>query len=189
MKDTGALRVVPTRKSVNIKAVHATTEVTILLIQAILRTMKIEPTDEVPLRAFMMHITRHCALTMSHLLCASIYLLRLNQSRPPVSTIQNGQQLFLAAIILSHKFLDDTTKSTRVWSRCSAISISDIIGIEWELFKLLDFNVNISTIAFEKWATLIADWSVPKVSFPSSRTQVNRSSRNFHPYTNVTLTK
>ncbi|ORX99314.1 hypothetical protein K493DRAFT_313259 [Basidiobolus meristosporus CBS 931.73] len=155
MKRAETLRIGLACTPVNSKTVRSITDVTILLIQAILQATSSKTSDENSLRAFIFRMIRCSSLTLSHLLCASIYLLRLNQTRPTVSIMHNGKQLFLSALILSHKFLDDTTKSTRFWSRCSGLPIPEIIQIEWEMFRLLEFNLNVSSIAFEKWAALM----------------------------------
>ncbi|KAJ8610657.1 hypothetical protein MRB53_038436 [Persea americana] len=68
---------------------------------------------------------------------------------------QCGRRMFLAALMLASKYLQDRNFSAKAWSKMSGLSTQEINLNETSFLRAVDFRLHIEQGAFEKWTALI----------------------------------
>lgn len=108
------------------------------------------------IHAFISSIISQANIQVPILLATLIYLSRLHSKLP---TIARGiryapRRIFLACLILSEKFLDDSSLRNRDWASCSRfeefiLSNQEVNIIEKQVLFLLDWNLNFQIAGLE----------------------------------------
>ncbi|KAI9881696.1 MAG: hypothetical protein M1823_006593, partial [Watsoniomyces obsoletus] len=77
------------------------------------------------------------------------------QSAPPkCRAMQCGRRMFLAALMLASKYLQDRNYSTRAWSKISGLRIPEINENETEYLRCIDYRLHMKKDAFENWSKI-----------------------------------
>ena len=93
---------------------------------------------------FVAAVARAGDLTDNHMLFALVLLRRLtNHCRGAVSDL-NVRRLTLVCIILATKVLDDQQFAMGVWTRPSGFTLAQILAMEREALRTLQWNVNVA---------------------------------------------
>ncbi|KAK9712647.1 PHO85 cyclin-5 [Basidiobolus ranarum] len=119
----------------------------------------------IPLRMYIQEILRRSRSSFSTLLTALIYLFRLKtalakRGKHPdqqESRSQCGRRMFLSAIIVATKFLQDKGIANTAWSRLSGLSVKEINANERIFLELLEYNIFVNSPLFSWWSTLLID--------------------------------
>jgi hypothetical protein len=136
-----------------------------------------------PLRTFIQETLRRSRTSYSTLQVALYYLIVIRPHLPvlntdctglPTSEIQLvrakqcGRRMFLAALILASKYLQDRNYSARAWSKISGLSIQEINVNEMAFLKAIDWKLHISEAVFQKWTDLVLKYTTsPGSSSPT----------------------
>lgn len=78
--------------------------------------------------------------------------------------MQCGRRMFLAALMLASKYLQDRNYSTRAWSKISGLRIPEINENEAEYLRCIDYRLHMKKEAFENWSKVVL--SLSKLSKP-----------------------
>lgn len=133
----------------------------------------------VPLDAFVREILRLSRTSCSTLQTALLYCVRCSgavdacagntmraprcviPSLPPlhpdvhgprtVSPLQCGRRMFLAAIMVASKFLQDRTYSNRAWSRISGLCPRELENLERVFLRTIQFNLVVDPAEWRWW--------------------------------------
>ncbi|KAI9251568.1 cyclin-domain-containing protein [Sporodiniella umbellata] len=83
----------------------------------------------------------------------AFYYIRKLRSVYPKMQVSTGSEirLFITALILANKYLEDSTFTNKTWSSVSGISVQELNIMEMEFLSELDFNLCISEKQFNKW--------------------------------------
>ncbi|ORX89205.1 hypothetical protein K493DRAFT_267364 [Basidiobolus meristosporus CBS 931.73] len=137
---------------------------TVLFIQYIWPSEASEQ-QAVPLRIYIQEVLRRSRTSFSTLLIALIYLFRLKSALAKEcnqSLLEGcrghygcGRRMFLAAIIVATKFLQDRGTTNLGWARLSGLSVKEINENERGFLKLLNYNIFVSSPLFSWWSTLL----------------------------------
>jgi PHO85 cyclin-5 len=73
--------------------------------------------------------------------------------------MQCGRRMFLAALMLASKYLQDRNYSTRAWSKISGLRIPEINENETEYLKSIDYALHIKKEEFENWSKIVLSLS------------------------------
>jgi len=136
------------------------------------------------LRTFVEEVLRRSKTSYSTLQVALYYLI-LVQSRIPkhdftmeqsedssaCRAMQCGRRMFLAALILASKYLQDRNYSTRAWSKISGLRACEINTNEMAFLSAVNWKLHIPEPVFHRWTDVVLKYS------PSA--QVNPSPRSF----------
>jgi len=100
-----------------------------------------------PLRQFITDLAQKSSLHTGTLLATLVYLERLRQKLHAVAKGMpcTCHRVFLSTLIITAKYVNDTSPKNRHWARYSSVfSVDEVNLMEKQLLVLLDFQLNIS---------------------------------------------
>lgn len=126
------------------------------------------PKDGVlPLRSFVQEVLRRSKSSYSVLQVALYYMVMLRPFVPrnddaqgqlqedSTRFLRSGRRMFLAALMLASKYLQDRNYSARAWSKISGLKPTEISQIEVAFLKAIGGRLHIPTPMFEKWTNVM----------------------------------
>lgn len=119
-----------------------------------------------PLQVFITETLRRSKTSYSTLQIALFYLILLKQSLPelanPGQTGQSGcramlcgRRMFLTALILASKYLQDRNYSARAWSKISGLPMKEINDNERRYLRFVGWDLHVPKEAFENWSKIV----------------------------------
>jgi PHO85 cyclin-5 len=129
-----------------------------------------------PLQDFITETLRRSKTSYSTLQVAMYYLVLLKAHLPKCDFTQDqscvpadrramqcGRRMFLSALMLASKFLQDRNYSTRAWGKITGLPTSEINTNEIKFLEAVNWKLHVSKERFERWShTVIALSSPPK---------------------------
>ncbi|KAI9863096.1 MAG: hypothetical protein M1813_003916 [Trichoglossum hirsutum] len=84
--------------------------------------------------------------------------------------LQCGRRMFLAALILASKYLQDRNYSARAWSKISGLNTQEINLNEMTFLSAVNWRLHISETVFQRWTDIVLKYtpSAPPPSSPNS---------------------
>lgn len=121
-----------------------------------------------PLRTFIQETLRRSRTSYSTLQVALYYLILIRPSVPKLNftmeqpedgqslrAMQCGRRMFLAALILASKYLQDRNYSARAWSKISGLNTLEINMNEMTFLKAVNWRLHISETVFQRWTDIV----------------------------------
>ena len=120
-----------------------------------------------PLRTFIQETLRRSRTSYSTLQVALYYLILIKAHLPkhdftmsqPEDTslraLQCGRRMFLAALILASKYLQDRNYSARAWSKISGLKVCEINTNEMAFLEAVNWKLHITDPIWEKWQEVV----------------------------------
>ncbi|PWY90551.1 hypothetical protein BO94DRAFT_555672 [Aspergillus sclerotioniger CBS 115572] len=121
-----------------------------------------------PLRTFIQETLRRSRTSYSTLQVALYYLIKIkphvpshdltqDQSRgkPVCRAMQCGRRMFLAALILASKYLQDRNYSARAWSKISGLNTLEINQNELMFLEAVNWRLHIPEALFQRWTDIV----------------------------------
>ncbi|KAJ3132225.1 hypothetical protein HK100_005517 [Physocladia obscura] len=130
-----------------------------------------------PLKFFIQEILRRSKTSFSTLQLALLYIIRARNQLVSVSDLpiltensliprqtanvpQSGstvcpRRMFLSALILASKFLQDRNYSNKAWAKISGLPVLEINANEFEFLALIDYELFVGHEAFSNWTNLL----------------------------------
>ena len=121
-----------------------------------------------PLRTYIEETLRRSRTSYSTLQVALYYLVLIMPQIPkndftmeqfadcPASrALMCGRRMFLSALILASKYLQDRNYSAKAWSKMSGLKISEINSNERTFLERVSWKLHIPKPKFEKWQELV----------------------------------
>jgi len=125
-----------------------------------------------PLRTFIQETLRRSRTSYSTLQVALYYLIIVRPHIPKgdfsdmsqenaqqMRALQCGRRMFLAALILASKYLQDRNYSARAWSRISGLQTTEININEMAFLDAVHWRLHISETIFQKWTDLVVKYT------------------------------
>ena len=125
-----------------------------------------------PLRTFIQETLRRSRTSYSTLQVALYYLILIKEHVPKHDftmeqprddqasrALQCGRRMFLAALILASKYLQDRNYSARAWSKISGLPTCEINANELMFLSSVGWNMHIRDDIFQKWADIVIKYS------------------------------
>jgi hypothetical protein len=119
-----------------------------------------------PLEVFIHETLRRSKTSYSTLQVALWYLMLLKCKMPNSDftkeqgasncrAMQCGRRMFLAALMLASKYLQDRNYSTRAWSKISGLRICEINENEMKYLETIDYRLHITKDVFDNWSRVV----------------------------------
>ncbi|KAJ5110233.1 hypothetical protein N7532_002878 [Penicillium argentinense] len=121
-----------------------------------------------PLRTFIQETLRRSRTSYSTLQVALYYLIKIKPHVPShdftkeqprdqssMRAMQCGRRMFLAALILASKYLQDRNYSARAWSKISGLNTLEINQNELMFLQAVGWRLHISEATFQRWTDLV----------------------------------
>ena len=124
------------------------------------------------LRTFVQEVLRRSKTSYSTLLVAIYYLVVVMSGLPKddftmeqkidsdgFRAMQCGRRMFLAALILASKYLQDRNYSTRAWSKISGLKLSEINTNERAFLAAVNWKLHMPEPLFQRWERIVLKYS------------------------------
>lgn len=125
-----------------------------------------------PLKTFIQETLRRSRTSYSTLQVALYYLIVIRPHVPRGDfsdlpkeesqrkrALQCGRRMFLAALILASKYLQDRNYSARAWSKISGLQTAEININEMAFLAAVNWRLHISESNFQKWTDLVVKYT------------------------------
>ncbi|KAJ3219373.1 hypothetical protein HDU67_001592 [Dinochytrium kinnereticum] len=118
-----------------------------------------------PLRKFIREILRRSRTSFSTLQLALLYIVRLRNQLSVKSAKEGpgarphatlcGRRMFLSALIVAAKYLQDRNYSNKAWAKISGLPLEEINKNEFEILRILDYDLFVSQKTYLSWSTML----------------------------------
>ncbi|KAL4924736.1 putative G1/S-specific cyclin Pcl5 [Aspergillus undulatus] len=125
-----------------------------------------------PLRTFIQETLRRSRTSYSTLQVALYYLIKIkshvpsleqpqdqSRAKPVCRAMQCGRRMFLAALILASKYLQDRNYSARAWSKISGLPTLEINQNELMFLEAVDWKLHITEATFQRWTDIVLKYT------------------------------
>ncbi|OLN96368.1 G1/S-specific cyclin pas1 [Colletotrichum chlorophyti] len=137
-----------------------------------------------PLRTFIQETLRRSRTSYSTLQVALYYLILIKPHVPKhdftmeqpddkheCRALQCGRRMFLAALILASKYLQDRNYSARAWSKISGLNTTEINQNEIAFLLAVNWKLHITDEVFQRWTEIVLKYTPPPPPAPGSSAQ------------------
>lgn len=134
-----------------------------------------------PLRTFIQETLRRSRTSYSTLQVALYYLVLIKDRLPERDftmeqtddchssrALQCGRRMFLAALILASKYLQDRNYSARAWSKISGLNTQEINQNEMAFLLAVNWNLHITEQVYHRWTDSVMKHSPSQPPAPGS---------------------
>lgn len=134
-----------------------------------------------PLRTFIQETLRRSRTSYSTLQVALYYLILIKSHIPQhdftmeqpeddncVRALQCGRRMFLAALILASKYLQDRNYSARAWSKICGLNTVEINQNETAFLLAVNWKLHITEAVFQKWSDIMLRFTSNKPGGPGA---------------------
>jgi hypothetical protein len=138
-----------------------------------------------PLRTFIQETLRRSRTSYSTLQVALYYLVLIKPHVPkhdftmeqPDESLANrvlqcGRRMFLAALILASKYLQDRNYSARAWSKISGLNTQEINQNEMAFLIAVEWKLHIADEVFQRWTEIVLKYTPPSPPSPGMSCKV-----------------
>ncbi|KAI8966106.1 hypothetical protein F5Y11DRAFT_343798 [Daldinia sp. FL1419] len=128
-----------------------------------------------PLRTFIQETLRRSRTSYSTLQVALYYLILIKPHVPKHDftmeqpdevhanrVLQCGRRMFLAALILASKYLQDRNYSARAWSKISGLATQEINQNEMAFLIAVKWKLHITDDVFKRWTEIVLRYTPPQ---------------------------
>lgn len=133
-----------------------------------------------PLRTFIQETLRRSRTSYSTLQVALYYLILIKPHVPKhdftmeqpddahsIRALQCGRRMFLSALILASKYLQDRNYSARAWSKISGLNTLEINQNEMAFLLAVNWELHITDAVFQRWTDIVLKYT-PQPPSPGS---------------------
>lgn len=134
-----------------------------------------------PLRTFIQETLRRSRTSFSTLQVALYYLILIKAHVPKYDftmeqlvdtpwnrALQCGRRMFLAALILASKYLQDRNYSARAWSKISGLKVCEINTNEMAFLKAVNWKLHFPEPLFDRWQHILMKYTPQQPPSPGS---------------------
>ncbi|KAH8811496.1 cyclin [Xylogone sp. PMI_703] len=134
-----------------------------------------------PLRTFIQETLRRSRTSYSTLQVALYYLILIKPHVPKHDftmeqpedghssrALQCGRRMFLAALILASKYLQDRNYSARAWSKISGLNTLEINQNEMAFLLAVNWKLHITDAVFQRWTDIVLKYTPSQPPSPSA---------------------
>ncbi len=144
-----------------------------------------------PLRTFIQETLRRSRTSYSTLQVALYYLILIKPHVPKYDftmeqpdevhasrALQCGRRMFLAALILASKYLQDRNYSARAWSKISGLATQEINQNEMAFLAAVNWKLHITDDVFQRWTEIVLKYTPSQPPSPGSMNGLSMEQQN-----------
>ncbi|KAI0883752.1 uncharacterized protein GGS22DRAFT_180401 [Annulohypoxylon maeteangense] len=137
-------------------------------LSSVFHRQEMGPKAVLPLRTFIQETLRRSRTSYSTLQVALYYLILIKPHVPKHDftmeqpddvhasrVLQCGRRMFLAALILASKYLQDRNYSARAWSKISGLATQEINQNEMAFLEAVKWKLHITDVVFKRWTEIV----------------------------------
>ncbi|TVY27501.1 G1/S-specific cyclin [Lachnellula hyalina] len=141
-----------------------------------------------PLRTFIQETLRRSRTSYSTLQVALYYLILIKPHVPKhdftmeqpddvhsIRALQCGRRMFLSALILASKYLQDRNYSARAWSKISGLNTLEINQNEMAFLLAVNWELHITDAVFQRWTDIVLKYTPTQPPSPGSPSLAEQS--------------
>ncbi|TVY50196.1 G1/S-specific cyclin pas1 [Lachnellula cervina] len=141
-----------------------------------------------PLRTFIQETLRRSRTSYSTLQVALYYLILIKPHVPKhdftmeqpddvhsIRALQCGRRMFLSALILASKYLQDRNYSARAWSKISGLNTLEINQNEIAFLLAVNWQLHITDAVFQRWTDIVLKYTPTQPPSPGSPSLAEQS--------------
>lgn len=121
---------------------------------------------------FIREILKRSRATYSMLQLALFYIFRIKKLiferlQQPLANnelVCCGRRMFLAALMVASKYLNDKNYRNKTWAKIASLDVAEINATEVVFLRLIDYQLYVSKPLYDKWVSLLHD-HIQKKSF------------------------
>lgn len=153
-----------------------------------------------PLRTFIQETLRRSRTSYSTLQVALYYLVLVKDQLPAHDftmeqtddcqasrALQCGRRMFLSALILASKYLQDRNYSARAWSKISGLNTQEINQNEVAFLLAVDWNLHITEQVYNRWTDQVMKHSPSQPPSPGSGLALMEFERQCNDFKRIIL--
>ena len=157
-------------------------------------------TGVLPLRTFIQETLRRSRTSFSTLQVALYYLVLIKPHVPSRDftmeqpddcyasrALQCGRRMFLAALILASKYLQDRNYSARAWSKISGLNTQEINQNEMAFVAAVDWKLHITDEVYNRWTDCVVKHSPSQPPSPGGCAQTRLFERQCEDFKSIIL--
>lgn len=147
------------------------------------------------LRVFVQEVLRRSKTSYSTLQVALYYLVLIqscipkhdftmeqSEDSPSCRAMQCGRRMFLAALILASKYLQDRNFSARAWSKISGLRTYEINTNEMAFLSAVNWKLHIPEPVYNRWTDIVFKYSPSSQSSTPSRSLISNMWKAIIPH-------
>ncbi|KAI9300229.1 hypothetical protein BJ944DRAFT_188548 [Cunninghamella echinulata] len=117
-------------------------------------------------KRFCFQVLTSTQLTESAVYLGLKYICHLLESNPSIEGAEGSEyRLFIVALMLANKFLDDNTFTNKTWSEVSGMKVQDLNIMESEFLEALEYTLFVREDDYKKWKSIL-DYCRGKMATP-----------------------
>lgn len=109
----------------------------------------------IPLRMFIKETLKRSRTSYSTLQLTLYYLILIKSKNSNSDSLKCGRRMFLTALILASKYLQDRNFSSKAWSKISGLKSHEINSNESAFLAAIDWQLHLKAAAFEQWSEIV----------------------------------
>ena len=92
-----------------------------------------------------------------------------------VRALQCGRRMFLAALILASKYLQDRNYSAKAWSKMSGLKVAEINLNERTFLEAVNWKLHLPEPLFKRWTEVVLRYTPGQAPTPAEQSECNGS--------------
>jgi hypothetical protein len=104
---------------------------------------------------FICEILKRSGASYSMLQLALFYLFRIKKL--VALPIYCGRRMFLAALMLASKYLNDKNYKNKTWAAIACLDVKEINAAEMIFLKLIDYQLHVNKPLYDNWISVLHD--------------------------------
>lgn len=99
----------------------------------------------------------------------SDFTMQQSVDSPSVRALQCGRRMFLAALILASKYLQDRNYSAKAWSKMSGLKVAEINLNERAFLEAVSWKLHIPDHVFKRWTDVVLRYTPSQLPPPAGQ--------------------
>ncbi|KAI4728563.1 hypothetical protein E4T49_03630 [Aureobasidium sp. EXF-10728] len=113
----------------------------------------------------------------------SDFTMQQSVDSPSVRALQCGRRMFLAALILASKYLQDRNYSAKAWSKMSGLKVTEINTNERAFLEAVNWKLHLPEPLFKRWTEVVLRYTPGQAPPSAVQSKGNDSSDDEEPLT------